>query len=67
MKELVVIVYSLVYFGNSYQERYYLVDRNEDDGHCFVTLTKDEVSNYYKNGALIDTQRVYTKPIVNYR
>lgn len=66
MKELIVIVYSLVYFGNSCQERYYLVDRNEDDGHCFVTLTKDEAIQYYKNGAVVDTQRVYTQQIVSF-
>jgi hypothetical protein len=64
MKELVFIVYSLTYFNNTCQEKYYLVNR-EQDGNCFIVLNKEEVNYYYSKGAVIDTQRVYTAPFIS--
>jgi len=64
MRELIFIVYSLTYFNNTCQEKYYLVNR-EQDGNCFIVLNKEEAEHYYSLGAVVDTQKVYTAPFIS--
>ena len=64
MKEVIFIVYSIVHFGAVKQERYFLVT-NQDDHACFEPLHYSDVEFYTNLGTRIDTQVVYTKPVVS--
>ena len=64
MKEIVFIVYSVVHFGTTTQERYYLVT-DQDNHACFEPINCADVNYYVNAGAKIDTQVVYTKPVVS--
>jgi hypothetical protein len=64
MKEIIFIVYSLTYYNNTCQEKYYLVNR-QDDSSCFIVLNKEEVKHYHSMGAVIDTQRVQVTPFIS--
>lgn len=64
MKEIVFIVYSVVHFGASTQERFYLVI-DQDNHACFEPLNSKDVDYYVNSGVKVDTQVVYSKPVVH--
>lgn len=64
MKEIVFIVYSVVHFGGLTQERFYLVT-DQDDHACFEQIDHKDVLCYVNTGVKVDTQVVYSKPVVH--
>lgn len=64
MREVVFIVYSVVHFGASTQERFYLVT-DEDNHACFESINHKDVDYYVNSGVKVDTQIVYSKPVLH--
>lgn len=62
MLKVVTIIYSILMFEGKCEERYYSIER-EEYVNIITEISEQKAIEYMKNGAVVDTQKVYSKTI----
>lgn len=62
MLKAVTIIYSILMFEGKCEEHYYSVERDEYV-NIITEISETKAINYMKDGAVVDTQKVYSKTV----
>lgn len=62
MLKVVTIIYSILMFDGKCEERYYSIERDEYV-NIITEISERKAIEHMNNGAVVDTQRVYSKTV----
>jgi hypothetical protein len=60
MLKVVTVIYSILLFDGKCEEHYYSIQRDEYV-NIITEISEEKAIDYMKNGAVVDTQEVYSK------